>query len=250
MPDIWFIRHAESEANAGLPTDDPATIRLTHRGFEQAEEIAQSFQRAPDLIITSPYLRTQQTARPTLRRFPSASSAQWNVQEFTYLAPEGKTTCQERRPRVEEFWERCDPVSNDGEGTESFIQFITRVLSVLHELRSAKQEFIAVFSHEQFISAALWLLLNDKLDEDPRRCGDCMQRFRHLLLSSPIPNGAILPVQLWRDRDPLISAMIHSHLAVLCQRPDIRGTAARFLLSDVEAEVRNIAILNDVVLPL
>ncbi len=212
MPDIWFIRHAESEANAGLPTENPVTTQLMPRGFEQAEEIAQSFQQAPDLIIISPYLRTQQTAKPTLKRFPSAKCTQWRVQEFTYLALAGKTTCDERRPMVEEFWERCDPVSTHSTSTESFVKFITRVQSVLHQLKSSKEEFIAVFSHEQFIHAALWLLITNKLNEDLSLCRDCMRNFRHRLLSFPIPNGAITSVQLRRGCKPWIGSTTTSHL--------------------------------------
>jgi 2,3-bisphosphoglycerate-dependent phosphoglycerate mutase len=212
MPTVWFIRHAESEANAGLPTDNPATIRLTPRGFEQAEDIAQSFTRPPDLIITSSYLRTQQTAKPTLARFPSVPHENWSVEEFTYLALDGVTTFNERRPKVEDFWTRLEPAFDNGKGTESFIQFITRVQGVWYELRSSKKEFIAVFSHEQFIRAVVWLLLNNKMETDPGLCPDCKERFRSFLKSSPMPNGAITPVLLQEDHEARIGGMITSHL--------------------------------------
>ncbi len=211
MPTVWFIRHAESEANAGLPTENPATIRLTPRGFEQAKEIAQAFQQSPDLIITSRYQRTQQTARPTLDRFPSVPSETWAVEEFTYLALDGTTTLHERRPLVEDFWTRLEPGNDKGGGTESFAKFMTRVQGVVHELKSSKQEFIAVFSHEQFIRAVVWLLLNNKMGDDPRLCRDCMERFRFFLKSSPMPNGAITPVRL-EGADSWIGGMMTSHL--------------------------------------
>jgi 2,3-bisphosphoglycerate-dependent phosphoglycerate mutase len=54
MTEIWFIRHGESESNAGLPTFDTAKIELTPRGFAQAKQIVEAFTRPPSLIVTSP----------------------------------------------------------------------------------------------------------------------------------------------------------------------------------------------------
>ena len=87
MPTIQLIRHAESEGNAGLPTNDPASIPLTHHGYEQAAALAATFTTAPDLIIVSPFIRTQQTAAPLIARFPEVPVEKWAVQEFTYLNP-------------------------------------------------------------------------------------------------------------------------------------------------------------------
>jgi len=84
--DILFIRHAESESNAGLRTEHPATIRLTERGQAQAALTAQFLPR-PALLVTSPYQRTKATAAPLLARFPGAPQAEWPVQEFTFLKP-------------------------------------------------------------------------------------------------------------------------------------------------------------------
>jgi broad specificity phosphatase PhoE len=35
MLTVHFIRHAESESNAGMRTEHPATIRLIEKGLEQ-----------------------------------------------------------------------------------------------------------------------------------------------------------------------------------------------------------------------
>ena len=66
MVSIWLIRHGESEANAGLPTSDVALIELTEKGHQQAQKVASAFTQAPSLIVTSPYIRTKQTAQPTI----------------------------------------------------------------------------------------------------------------------------------------------------------------------------------------
>ena len=81
MPTVLLIRHGQSQANIGLPTATPQSIALTERGFAQAEQIAEYLAThiRPDLIVTSSYLRTKQTAAPTLSRFPSIIPKEWPV---------------------------------------------------------------------------------------------------------------------------------------------------------------------------
>ncbi|WP_416668379.1 histidine phosphatase family protein [Egbenema bharatensis] len=213
MAIVWFIRHAESEANAGLPTTNPATTRLTATGHEQAQSIAALFPQAPSLIVTSPYLRTQQTAEPTIERFPSVPQAEWRVQEFTFLSPERyqNTTTHERRPMVEIYWQRQDPFHIDGEGAESFAMFIDRVQSVRSQLIQLEDKFVGIFSHERFIRAVLWLsLMNGELSENlitPK----AMQQFQSFIGSFRLPNGAILKYEL-NASEIRFSEIITSHL--------------------------------------
>nr|WP_068891044.1 phosphoglycerate mutase family protein [Pedobacter panaciterrae] len=53
IKDVWFIRHAESLANAGLPTSYFGEIGLTIRGIEQAEALANEINKTPDLIVVT-----------------------------------------------------------------------------------------------------------------------------------------------------------------------------------------------------
>lgn len=87
MLTVTWIRHGESAANAGGASSDPALIALTERGKAQAQAIAQSFEAAPELIVMSPFIRAQDTAAPTLRKFPGVPVEVWPVEEFTYLSP-------------------------------------------------------------------------------------------------------------------------------------------------------------------
>lgn len=218
MPAVRFIRHAESEANVGQATEHPATIKLTPKGIEQAHAIADSFMRAPDLIITSPYKRTHETAQPTLSRFPHVPHEEWPVEEFTYLSPlDTLTTPLDRKPKVDAFWQRQDPLYVDGEGTESFAGFITRVQNVIKRLREAKELSVVVFSHEQFILAILWLFLKNKLAPGSSLCPDSMKQFKEFLVTFRIPNGAILPMQLQDDDQIWISNVVTSHLIPIYQ---------------------------------
>lgn len=84
---VRLIRHGESSANAGHPTDDPSLIDLTDLGQQQALEIAASFQEPPDLIIHSPMRRALMTAMPTIQRFLDVPAIEFAIQEFTYLDP-------------------------------------------------------------------------------------------------------------------------------------------------------------------
>src|SRR5690349_9493385 len=139
MPTAFLIRHGESESNVGLPTIDPKDVALTSLGRKQAERIAEYLKfHPPNLIVTSPYLRTKQTAEPTAFIFhntPERAAAEkvWPVQEFTYLSSMHRTysTIEERRPRVSEYWEKSDPGFVDSLESESFRGFIDRVRAFL-----------------------------------------------------------------------------------------------------------------------
>jgi len=207
MPTIWFIRHAESETNIGRPTFTPGTARLTKPGVEQAQHIAHTFPCSPGLVITSSYLRAKQTAAPTLQRFPHAQHEEWPVHEFTYLAQSlggGVTTLHERRKFVDAYWSRLDQYYVDGEGAESFTQFLKRVESIVERLKRREEESIAVFSHGQFILAVLsWLM---------QLIFDNMQQFRHFLLANEMPNGAMIKVYLQQTGEVRFSPFLTSHL--------------------------------------
>ncbi len=213
MRTIWFIRHGKSEANAGYPTLLPNVIELIDEGYEQAKQIAQMFDRPPSLIITSSYTRTLQSAWPLWERFPQVHYEEWPVHEFTYLSLDKyrNTTIGERRREVEEYWCRSDPYYVDEGGkdpeVESFDKFVLRVHSTLECLQNREEDFITVFSHEQFIWAIFWLLLFKPTAMNT----NTMKQFRYLLTTYPIPNGAILQVQFDQGKT-WAKGIIPSHL--------------------------------------
>jgi len=202
MPTVLLIRHGESQSNAGLPTSDPKFVELTAKGFKQANEIARILkaQPSPDLIVTSSYLRTKQTGAPTRLVFPFVPEEEWPVHEFTYLAPsywKEDTTVEERHPLVDAYWEICNPSYVDGLGSESFEQFIKRVREVKLRLKSIGLEKMVVFSHEQFISALLWLSKRDPGDLSP----ETMKDFLAFLKANPIPNGALRRLRIRKRQE-------------------------------------------------
>lgn len=204
MNKFFLIRHGESQANIGLATTDPKDAALTLRGEMQAKQIAAYLKEhtALNLIVTSRFLRSKQTAEPTRRAFSSDFHSipheEWDVEEFTYLSPAffGHSTVHDRRPLVDSYWEMLQPSFTDGKGSESFKAFIGRVRICIRLLQNMTtgNENIAVFSHELFITAVLWSLDRDINDITP----DSMKEFRAFFNKNRIPNGAIVEVEFRR----------------------------------------------------
>lgn len=163
-----FIRHGQSTGNADIPCDDLSQIALTDLGWQQAGEVAQSWTERPSLIVTSPYLRTQQTATPTTERFPDVSVETWPIQEFTYLEPSrwNGTRSEERMPHIVRYWQKADTAFCDGEGAESFGNLLGRAQGALRRLEVLSPEsLVYVFSHGQFIQAIRSLVIDAELSD-------------------------------------------------------------------------------------
>lgn len=201
---IEMFRHAESEGNAGKPSTYPALIPLTETGHAQARALADSFNMsaAPELIITSPYLRTGETAAPTRARFPAVAHEVWPIQEFTYLQPARYfgTTQQQRSEAATSYWRKADPESVDGEGAESFVQMMRRVDTMLSRFRTLSQRHVLVFSHGLIIQAALLRLALPELKGQP-----LMQEFARQRRSNPVPNTARLTLSANKDHIHILS---------------------------------------------
>lgn len=209
MTEVWLVRHAESEANAGLATFDVASIKLTTRGQEQAALLCDALPASPNLLVASPYARTVETARPMLRRCPMGLDI-WPIQEFTYLSRDRceHTTPEQRRPWVQAYWERSDPEHLDGEGAESFAGFLNRVRAALTRLEDLDAPLVVLFGHGLFMRAALWQLLTGVTRIDAA----AMRAFRSFQLGVAVPNTAIIRLWLEAGRAPRIGPLSVAHL--------------------------------------
>lgn len=207
MKRIWFIRHAESAANAGLPTTSPDSIPLTEKGLQQAEELAKLITAPPNLFVMTRHIRTQQTAKPVLEKFPQVPTAIWPLHEFDFLSPEQctGTTVEQRKPWVTEYWQQCDPDFVHGVGAESFAAFKSRVITSLTRLEASPYDFIIIFAHGH-VMRAIWQYLatghsvNDK---------EAMQHFRDIMSKLPVPNTTIFKANFhngaWETEDPVFT---------------------------------------------
>ncbi|SDJ27943.1 histidine phosphatase family protein [Pseudomonas abietaniphila] len=171
---VRLIRHGESAANAGAATQDHQSIPLTEHGVDQARRVAHSFATAPDLIVTSPFSRALATAQFTASAFPSVPMETWPIQEFTYLEPARcvNTSVAQRRDWVREYWNQANPTFVDGDGAESFLEFVSRAEAFLRRLAAHPAEDIVVFSHGQFINAVAWLIERQPTEIDSRAMVD------------------------------------------------------------------------------
>jgi broad specificity phosphatase PhoE len=207
MTTAWLIRHGQSESNAGLPTAQPGTSRLTELGLEQARLVAELLPHAPALIVTSPFIRAQQTAAVTRERFPHAPLVEWPVHEFNYLAPAlySGTTYHERAPHAQAYWERADPFYVDGEGAESLAELMERVRAMEARLRTWEGGPVAVFSHGLFLRATLFAWLTGSFAVD----ADRMRRFASFLWGIEFPNCALVEAHLTASGVRLSGLQMH-----------------------------------------
>ena len=189
LDDIWFVRHGQSAANAGLATDHPSSIPLTELGRSQAQAFADNLTVEPQWIAVSPFQRTSETAFPTVCKFPNVPVHVWPIQELTYLSPvrcKG-TKASERQVWAKEYWERLDPLYIDGEGAESYAQFVQR-LEHFEQLLRTTRGFGIVFGHGMFLKGFL-VAREHKFDISPEN----MLRFRTVESQSPLKNVEITP---------------------------------------------------------
>lgn len=191
MKHVILIRHTESTANVGFKTSTPQDIELTDVGHQHALGLADEIHQKPDLIVTSSYIRTLQTASPLMSRFPGTPHEQWSVQEFTYLSPIRchNTATKQRVPLAMAYWNRNDPHYNDGDGAESFAEFLGRVQSARMKIKQRAEECIILFSHCLFISALQWI---NEHAMDHRISSEDMECFRQHLFTNTVNNGQVI----------------------------------------------------------
>ena len=193
---IWLIRHAQSRANASkdyrADNFSVPSVQLSDLGLKQAEGVINYFDTAPDLIITSSYIRTKQTAKHLIKKYPYVPQEEWDIHEFTYLSLDRcfNTSFGERKPLVDAYWERNEPNYKDGEGAESFVDFTNRTSRAIKTLKTRKEKFIVLFSHEYTISLVKYLLERNPKQITPKE----MREFREYFLTNRVGNASRVEV--------------------------------------------------------
>jgi broad specificity phosphatase PhoE len=192
MKKLFLVRHAESASNAGLKTEHPVTVPITPFGQEQAKRFTNLWggkEERPELVVTSRFIRTQQTAAPFLAKYPNVPHEEWAVEEITQLCPKkySGTTHYDRTPFVQSYWSRADPHYVDGDGAESFQQFANRVAGLFEKVMARRESYIVVFTHGGFMQGAVYhtLLGRPWSSED-------MKAFHTFQKGFPIDNVATL----------------------------------------------------------
>lgn len=163
MKKIYFVRHGESEGNA-LEIHQSESTPLTEIGQSQAQMIARRFSKTPiDLIIASPCMRAQQTAR--------AIADKNNLKiETSDLFTEKKGPSQlvglSQRSELSKQIRgeiRAHALSQDGQwrhsDEETAFEFIQRINQALKYLSLRTEESLVVASHALTLKMILTQIL-------------------------------------------------------------------------------------------
>ncbi len=151
-PDLWLVRHGETEwARDGRHTGR-TDVPLTDLGRAQARAMAGSLASVPfAMVLSSPLRRAFETAR--LAGFGDRVEADPDLMEWDYGSFEGRTT-DEIRGEIPGWtiW-TAEPI--DG---ETVVDVARRADRVVERVRSARGD-VLVFSHAHLlrILAARWL---------------------------------------------------------------------------------------------
>ena len=170
---IYFVRHAQSTANAGGVTVAHADIPLSELGRRQAELIAELMAELldvkPKLLLSSTYGRALETARPFSEKTGCPITLHPLLHEFSALDAtliDGMVTAQ-RRPMADAYWSQADPDLRHGPGSETFREFEARVAAFQVELPELPEDTV-LFGHGIWFGLLYWKLLGFSADDSAR----------------------------------------------------------------------------------
>jgi alpha-ribazole phosphatase len=184
---IRFVRHAESQANAGGVTMPNAVIPLSLRGQAQAAQLPEALAVFPSQVLVSGFLRTHQTSAPFCAHRRILAQEHPLLHEFCTLDPAliAGLDAVGRRPIVEDYWARADPDIRMGAGeAESFHTFAGRVEAFLDQMH-ALEDGTLVFGHGMWLALLVWRVLGFRSQGSA-----AMRKFRQFQLALPMPNCA------------------------------------------------------------
>lgn len=182
---LWLVRHGESAGNvardralaAGADVIDIATrdvdVPLSERGRIQAAALARWTQtlarrERPTIVLTSPYLRAIETARPLAATLPDPRppiiDERLREKEFGALDRLTRAGITTRFPAEVEMRERLGKFYYRPPSGESWCDVIQRLRGVMLELQhNYAGEHVAIIAHQVIVLCFRYLL--EQLDE-------------------------------------------------------------------------------------
>jgi broad specificity phosphatase PhoE len=163
---LYLVRHGETKGNAGAKHQGPQE-ELSEIGLEQATILGERFKSIPvDLLIASPYVRTQQTARKIaeVKHIPITNNDL--IVEFKWPTvfagkERGDPEIKELRRKIEENWELNPTWKHSDE--DSFAEIKKRACDFLDYAKTLPHEHIAVVTHARFLKVLMAVLLHGPL---------------------------------------------------------------------------------------
>ena len=151
-PQLWLIRHGETEWSLSGAHTGRTDLPLTERGKQRAAAIGTYLNGRPfGMVLTSPMARARETCR--LAGYGEAAQIEGNLREWDYGAYEGRSTPEIQKDRPGwNLWE--DGVVN-GETVEQVGERARRVI----DRALAVEGDCALFAHGHIlrILTACWL---------------------------------------------------------------------------------------------
>jgi probable phosphoglycerate mutase len=151
-PELWLVRHGETEwARLGRHTGR-TDIPLTERGREQANAVRDELEgRAFALVLSSPLSRALDTAR--LAGFADRVVTEDDLMEWDYGADEGRTTLEIRLERP--GWTIWRDGPKAGETIDDVAARVDRVIARVRALDG--DALVFAHGHVLRVLAARWL---------------------------------------------------------------------------------------------
>jgi broad specificity phosphatase PhoE len=152
LPQIWLVRHAETEWSLTGRHTGRTDIPLTSRGEQLAAALKPRLVgRHFAKVLTSPLIRARRTCE--LAGFGDVAANDANLLEWDYGEYEGRRTAEIRveRPGWNPFRDGCP-------GGETLAQFEARANSLVDELRSLNADAL-LFAHRDILRmiTARWI---------------------------------------------------------------------------------------------
>ena len=187
---IYFVRHAESTANAGGLSVQHALIPLSETGILQAQDLASTLNVRPGLVLSSEFIRTQQTAQPFCEIHQCEFKVEPLLNEFSALSRELIIGMMgnERRPFADAYWAEADVSKRMGVEAETFLEFNNRVAVFLNKMEALPNNTV-VFGHGIWFGLLVWLSMGFNAKDSTQ-----MKAFRRFQLALPLSNCVIYKV--------------------------------------------------------
>jgi len=158
---VYVVRHGQTEGNAAQTHQTDATV-LSNTGEKQAKKIAARFAHTPiDVIIASPAVRTQQTAKAiaAVTHAPIETNASIIEKRNPHEVNNLHWGSAEVRPIWETIFAHVDDPDYHYSDEENNWDFIKRVSTVFPMLEKRAEDNIAVVTHGFVVRALTGFLL-------------------------------------------------------------------------------------------
>ena len=204
---LYFVRHGESEANAGIANQPNHEIILTATGQSQAQQLVERLDIQPATVYTSELLRTQQTAAYFCRKHGIEHQVLPLLNEMCCLDYENikDISIENRRQLAKEYWNRADLHEKNGPAADSFVMFVNRVREFLASYQQYPDHTV-FFGHGMWIGLLAWHLMGFSIEDS-----NSMRLFRQFQTAMVMDNTVVYQLQ-WDEASGLQQFNLYSRL--------------------------------------